>query len=79
MAYFDRINLSANGFYKTPDLAYDWFVIIVLLNITVGRRIKGGCLITLHMALLVQKWRLMFSLGITLYFALISSWISEKV
>ncbi|XP_044163721.1 xanthine dehydrogenase/oxidase-like isoform X2 [Acropora millepora] len=23
-AYFDRVNLSANGFYKTPDLAYDW-------------------------------------------------------
>ena len=23
-AYFDRINLSANGFYKTPDLTYDW-------------------------------------------------------
>lgn len=24
MAYFDRINLSANGFYKTPDLSFDW-------------------------------------------------------
>ena len=24
MAYFNRINLSANGFYKTPDLTYDW-------------------------------------------------------
>ncbi|KAJ3256861.1 hypothetical protein HK103_005105 [Boothiomyces macroporosus] len=23
-AYMDRINLSANGFYKTPDLSYDW-------------------------------------------------------
>ncbi|KAJ3319135.1 hypothetical protein HDU76_000638 [Blyttiomyces sp. JEL0837] len=23
-AYFDRINLSANGFYKTPDIDYDW-------------------------------------------------------
>ncbi|KAJ3218506.1 hypothetical protein HDU67_005308 [Dinochytrium kinnereticum] len=23
-AYFDRVNLSANGFYKTPDLTYDW-------------------------------------------------------
>lgn len=23
-AYFDRVNLSANGFYKTPDLNYDW-------------------------------------------------------
>lgn len=23
-AYFDRVNLSANGFYKTPDLGYDW-------------------------------------------------------
>jgi xanthine dehydrogenase/oxidase len=23
-AYFERINLSANGFYKTPDLTYDW-------------------------------------------------------
>ena len=23
-AYFDRINLCANGFYKTPDLTYDW-------------------------------------------------------
>ena len=23
-AYFDRVNLSANGFYKTPDLSYDW-------------------------------------------------------
>ena len=21
-AYFDRINLSANGFYKTPDIGY---------------------------------------------------------
>jgi xanthine dehydrogenase/oxidase len=24
MAYFERINLSANGFYKTPDLTFDW-------------------------------------------------------
>ena len=24
MAYFDRCNLSANGFYATPDLSYDW-------------------------------------------------------
>ncbi|XP_020627784.1 xanthine dehydrogenase/oxidase-like isoform X2 [Orbicella faveolata] len=23
-AYFDRVNLSANGFYRTPDLGYDW-------------------------------------------------------
>lgn len=23
-AYLDRVNLSANGFYKTPDLSYDW-------------------------------------------------------
>ncbi|KAI9354597.1 molybdopterin binding aldehyde oxidase/xanthine dehydrogenase [Zopfochytrium polystomum] len=23
-AYFDRVNLSANGFFKTPDLSYDW-------------------------------------------------------
>ncbi|KAJ7379856.1 hypothetical protein OS493_012608 [Desmophyllum pertusum] len=23
-AYFDRVNLSANGFYKVPDLTYDW-------------------------------------------------------
>ncbi|TPX59849.1 hypothetical protein SpCBS45565_g07639 [Spizellomyces sp. 'palustris'] len=23
-AYFDRVGLSANGFYKTPDLSYDW-------------------------------------------------------
>ena len=23
-AYFDRVNLSANGFYKTPDLGYVW-------------------------------------------------------
>ncbi|KAJ3105387.1 hypothetical protein HDU97_008141 [Phlyctochytrium planicorne] len=23
-AYFERVNLSANGFYKTPDLSYDW-------------------------------------------------------
>ncbi|KAI8927171.1 molybdopterin binding aldehyde oxidase/xanthine dehydrogenase [Entophlyctis helioformis] len=23
-AYFERINLSANGFYATPDLAFDW-------------------------------------------------------
>lgn len=23
-AYFERINLSANGFYKTPDLDFDW-------------------------------------------------------
>ncbi|KAF9183259.1 hypothetical protein BGZ51_004148 [Haplosporangium sp. Z 767] len=23
-AYFDRVNLSANGFYKTPDIGYDW-------------------------------------------------------
>ncbi|RKO90329.1 molybdopterin binding aldehyde oxidase/xanthine dehydrogenase, partial [Blyttiomyces helicus] len=23
-AYFERVNLSANGFYKTPDLDYDW-------------------------------------------------------
>ncbi|KAM6893010.1 xanthine dehydrogenase/oxidase isoform 1-T1 [Lycodopsis pacificus] len=23
-AYFDRVNLSANGFYKTPDLCYDF-------------------------------------------------------
>jgi xanthine dehydrogenase/oxidase len=23
-AYFERINLCANGFYKTPDLSYDW-------------------------------------------------------
>jgi xanthine dehydrogenase/oxidase len=23
-AYFDRVNLSANGFYKTPDLSFDW-------------------------------------------------------
>ncbi|KAK9703015.1 hypothetical protein K7432_010945 [Basidiobolus ranarum] len=23
-AYFDRINLSANGFYKTPDIGHDW-------------------------------------------------------
>jgi len=23
-AYFDRVNLSANGHYKTPDLTYDW-------------------------------------------------------
>ena len=23
-AYMDRVNLSANGFYKTPDLTYDW-------------------------------------------------------
>ncbi|RDL39251.1 putative xanthine dehydrogenase [Venustampulla echinocandica] len=23
-AYFDRINLSANGFYKTPDIGYVW-------------------------------------------------------
>ena len=24
MAYFDRVNLSTNGFYKTPDLSFDW-------------------------------------------------------
>ncbi|KAI8999995.1 Molybdopterin-binding domain of aldehyde dehydrogenase-domain-containing protein [Gaertneriomyces semiglobifer] len=23
-AYFDRVSLSATGFYKTPDLSYDW-------------------------------------------------------
>jgi xanthine dehydrogenase/oxidase len=23
-AYFDRVNLSANGFYKTPDIGYVW-------------------------------------------------------
>ncbi|XP_078350679.1 xanthine dehydrogenase/oxidase-like [Oculina patagonica] len=23
-AYFDRVNLSANGFYKVPDLDYNW-------------------------------------------------------
>jgi xanthine dehydrogenase/oxidase len=23
-AYFDRVNLSANGFYKTPDVGYVW-------------------------------------------------------
>jgi len=23
-AYFDRVNLSANGFYKVPDVSYDW-------------------------------------------------------
>ncbi|KAJ1982432.1 hypothetical protein H4R34_001725 [Dimargaris verticillata] len=23
-AYFDRINLTANGFYKTPDIGFDW-------------------------------------------------------
>ena len=23
-AYFDRVNLSANGFYKTPDIGYMW-------------------------------------------------------
>lgn len=23
-AYMDRVNLSANGFYQTPDLSYDW-------------------------------------------------------
>ena len=23
-AYFDRVNLSANGFYKTPDIGYTW-------------------------------------------------------
>ncbi|KAF9972833.1 hypothetical protein BGZ73_003979, partial [Actinomortierella ambigua] len=23
-AYFDRVNLSANGFYKVPDLSYKW-------------------------------------------------------
>ncbi|CAG8518867.1 9601_t:CDS:10 [Paraglomus occultum] len=23
-AYMDRINLSANGFYKTPDIGYNW-------------------------------------------------------
>ncbi|KAJ1569585.1 hypothetical protein HK405_000661 [Cladochytrium tenue] len=23
-AYFERINLSANGFFKVPDLTYDW-------------------------------------------------------
>jgi xanthine dehydrogenase/oxidase len=25
-AYFDRVNLSANGFYKTPDIGYTWNV-----------------------------------------------------
>ena len=25
-AYFDRVNLSANGFYKTPDIGYVWNV-----------------------------------------------------
>jgi xanthine dehydrogenase/oxidase len=24
LAHFNRVNLSANGFYKTPDLIYDW-------------------------------------------------------
>ncbi|KAJ3055193.1 hypothetical protein HK097_011269 [Rhizophlyctis rosea] len=24
IAYKDRVNLSANGFYKTPDLGFDW-------------------------------------------------------
>lgn len=23
-AYFDRVNLSANGFYRTPDIGYNW-------------------------------------------------------
>ena len=23
-AYFDRVNLSANGYYQTPDLTYEW-------------------------------------------------------
>ncbi|KAI0484294.1 xanthine dehydrogenase [Xylariaceae sp. FL0804] len=23
-AYFDRVNLSANGFYKTPEIGYSW-------------------------------------------------------
>jgi xanthine dehydrogenase/oxidase len=23
-AYFDRVNLSANGYYKTPDIGYKW-------------------------------------------------------
>lgn len=23
-AYFDRVNLSANGFYMTPDIGYTW-------------------------------------------------------
>lgn len=25
-AYYDRVNLSANGFYKTPDIDYQWGV-----------------------------------------------------
>ncbi|KAG0127145.1 molybdopterin binding aldehyde oxidase/xanthine dehydrogenase [Tuber indicum] len=24
VAYFDRVNLSANGYYKTPDIGYTW-------------------------------------------------------
>ena len=24
MAYTERVNLSAQGFYKTPDIGYDW-------------------------------------------------------
>ncbi|KAI0182030.1 xanthine dehydrogenase [Hypoxylon sp. FL1284] len=24
VAYFDRVNLSANGFYKTPEIGYTW-------------------------------------------------------
>ena len=23
-AYFDRVNLSANGYYRTPDIGYEW-------------------------------------------------------
>lgn len=23
-AYFDRVNLSANGYYRTPDIGYIW-------------------------------------------------------
>ncbi|KAK8167556.1 hypothetical protein BC567DRAFT_231581, partial [Phyllosticta citribraziliensis] len=23
-AYCDQVNLSANGFYKTPDIGYTW-------------------------------------------------------
>ena len=38
-AYFDRVNLSANGFYKTPDIGYVW-----------GEKILNQRFLTLHKA-----------------------------
>ena len=68
-AYFDRVNLSAQGFYEMPVSGFDY----EMKTKIIGSRVSH--LHTLRLAQRVLRSKLMFLQAISEFFGRISSWI----